>query len=58
MRKKNGESQRTRHLKMALGHRKDVTLVYKVISKKSQDINSLTPELYFTILNFKFVEVC
>lgn len=49
MRRKNGESQRTRHLKMALGHWKDVTLVYKVMLKKSQDINPLTPELqHFT----------
>lgn len=48
MRRKNGESQRKRHLKMALGHRKDMTLVYKVMSKKSQDINPLIsrpPEL-------------
>lgn len=51
-----------RHLKMALGHRKDVTLVYKVMSKKPQDINPPTPELHFTMSpNFndslKFVNI-
>ena len=60
MRKKNGESQRTRHLKMALGHQKDVTLVYKVMSKKFQDINPLIPELHFTKCPSTFLqlEIC
>jgi len=45
MRRKSGEPERTRHLKMALGHRKDETLVYKAPLGKSQDINPLIPEL-------------
>jgi hypothetical protein len=45
MRRKSAEPERTRHLKMALGHRKDETLVYKAPLGKSQDINPLIPEL-------------
>lgn len=59
MRRKNEEPQRTRHLKMALRDRKDMTLIDKVctMSKKSQDINPLAPELeyilYSVLINFK-----